>query len=258
MKDEKFNTRRQAMGRIGAFGMTGLFGFGSPSAASGASSAVGKAENAATPATPMPASAAGSCILIPSETAGPYPLLALLGNSAMVRKDIREGKAGIPLTLVLQVQDVNRACRPITNAAVYIWHCDKDGGYSGYSNPDNGSHAGETYLRGIQLSDANGEVSFTTIFPGWYQGRITHIHFQIYLNDNLDARATATSQLAFPQKITRAVYDTPLYRNRGQNTTVADFSEDGIFSDGAAYQIAAVSGDPAQSLRAALTVGISG
>lgn len=235
-KELRSKARRQALGKLGALGAAGLFGFGNSRAAE----------------------TVGGCAVIPEETQGPYLLRAILRNRAMVRKDIREGKAGIPLTLRLKVQDVSKACRPIPNAAVYIWHCDKDGGYSGYSSRENGNHVGETYLRGIQITDANGEVSFTTIFPGWYPGRITHIHFQVYLNDNRAVSATATSQLAFPQSVTKAVYDTPLYRGRGQNTTVADFSEDGVFSDGTAYQIAAVSGEPTQSLEATLDIGISG
>lgn len=228
--------RRQALGKLGALGAAGLFGFGNSRAAE----------------------TVGACTVIPEETQGPYLLRAILRNPAMVRKDIREGKAGIPLTLRLKVQNVNNGCRPIANAAVYIWHCDKDGSYSGYSSRENGNHADETYLRGIQITDRNGEVSFTTIFPGWYPGRITHIHFQVYLNDNRAVAATVTSQLAFPQNVTKAVYDTPLYRARGQNKTVADFREDGVFSDGTAHQIAAVSGDPRQSLNATLAIGISG
>jgi protocatechuate 3,4-dioxygenase beta subunit len=145
---------------------------------------------------------AGTCTITPTETQGPYPLLAILSNSAIVRSDIRESKTGVPLTLTLTLQDLSNGCAPIAGAAVYIWHCDKDGLYSGYSNSQNAGQAGLTYLRGIQVSDSNGQVTFTTIYPGWYAGRITHIHFQIYLNDNLSVTATATSQLAFPQAVT--------------------------------------------------------
>jgi protocatechuate 3,4-dioxygenase beta subunit len=247
-----FRRRREALAKIGALGVAGLCGCGVSRAASGAAGGEGIGAAASSVA-----SAPGSCILIPSETAGPFPLLAILSNASMVRKDVREGKIGIPMTLDMTLQNVGSACQPIANAAVYIWHCDKDGGYSGYSSAENGTHDGETYLRGIQVSDANGAVSFTTIFPGWYPGRITHIHFQIFLNNKLNVTATVTSQLTFPLDTIKAVYDTPLYRGRGQNTSVADYAGDGVFSDGATYQIAAVSDDPLQSLRATLAIGMT-
>jgi protocatechuate 3,4-dioxygenase beta subunit len=203
------------------------------------------------------ASSGSNCAVIPSETQGPFPLLAILSNSAMVRQDITESKTGVPLTLTLTLEDVNNACAPIAGAAVYIWHCDKDGEYSGYSSNTNGNHLGETFLRGIQLSDANGQVTFTTIFPGWYAGRITHIHLQVYLNDNLAVTATATSQLAFPQTVTAAVYASSLYAARGQNTSVTSFAADNVFSDGTTYQMASVSGSVASGLVASLNVGIA-
>lgn len=164
------------------------------------------------------AASAGSCTLTATETAGPYPLLAILSNSAVVRSDMTEGKTGVPLTLTLTIQ--NASCTPIAGAAVYIWHCDKDGLYSGYSTSGNTGQAGLTYLRGIQVTNSNGQVSFTTIYPGWYIGRITHIHLQVYLNDNLSVTATATTQLAFPAAITTAVYNSSLYAARGQNSSV--------------------------------------
>lgn len=198
----------------------------------------------------------GECVLIPEETQGPYPLLAILGNSSMVRQDITEDKEGIPLSITLRLVDINNSCIPIANAAVYIWHCDKDGSYSGYSSTQNGSHAGQTFLRGIQISDADGVVTFNTIYPGWYAGRITHVHFQIYLNDNLTVTATATSQLAFPAEITAAVYNTSLY-SKGQNTVITSFAQDNIFSDGTTYQMASVDGDTNSGYDATLTVGIA-
>jgi protocatechuate 3,4-dioxygenase beta subunit len=152
--------------------------------------------------------------------------------------------------------DVNNSCIPISNAAVYIWHCDKDGSYSGYSSSQNGSHAGETFLRGIQVTDSDGVVTFNTIYPGWYAGRITHVHFQIYLNDNLTVTATATSQLAFPAAITTAVYNTSQY-SKGQNSSVTSFSQDNIFSDGTEYQMTTVEGDTTSGYSASLSVGLA-
>ena len=195
-----------------------------------------------------------SCTLIPEETEGPYPLSSVLSNSAIVRSDITEGKTGVPLTLTLKLVDVNNSCAAIANASVYIWHCDKDGVYSGYNQPG-GNTLGETFLRGIQDVNGNGEVSFTTIYPGWYNGRITHIHFQVYLYSS--SVATATSQIAFPQDVTIDVYNSSLYAARGQNTSVTSFSQDNVFSDGAAYQMATVDGDVNNGFVATLTVGIA-
>ncbi|MFT3818848.1 MAG: cadherin-like beta sandwich domain-containing protein [Rubrivivax sp.] len=200
--------------------------------------------------------AAGSCTLTPTETEGPYPLLAILSNSAVVRSDIRDGKTGVPLTLTLTIQDQSKGCAPVAGAAVYIWHCDKDGLYSGYNVSNNAGQAGLTYLRGVQVTDANGQVHFTTIYPGWYAGRITHIHFQVYLNDDLAVTATATSQLAFPQEVTTAVYASALY-TKGQNSSVTSFAADNVFSDGTTYQMAAVSGDTGSGYAASLTVTIA-
>lgn len=231
------SSRREAILTIGSFGMLTLLG-----------SAM-RANAAAVPA------GIGNCTLIPTETEGPFPLLSVLKDSAMVRRDIREGKTGVPLRLVMNLQDVRGSCAPIPNAAVYIWHCDKDGEYSGYNAGPNGNHRGETFLRGLQVSDANGQVSFTTIYPGWYPGRITHIHFQIYLNDDLRRAATVTSQLVFPDAMTNAVYRNPIY-TRGQNASVKSIRADAVFSDGADYQIAAVSGDANNGVTATLNVGI--
>jgi protocatechuate 3,4-dioxygenase beta subunit len=200
---------------------------------------------------------ATNCTLIPQETEGPYPLLSVLSNSAIVRQNITEGKTGVPLTLTLKLVNVSNSCGPIVGAAVYIWHCDKDGQYSGYSSGANGNHAGETYLRGIQVTDSNGQVSFTTIYPGWYAGRITHIHFQVYLHDNLNVTATATTQLAFPQDVTTAVYNSSLYTARGQNTSVTGFAQDNVFSDGTTYQMVTIAGDTTNGYAASLTVGVA-
>ena len=198
----------------------------------------------------------GSCVLIPSETEGPYPLTAILSNSAIVRQDITEGKTGVPLTLKLNIVDINNSCSAFTYASVYIWHCDKDGVYSGYSQP--GANAiGETFCRGVGDTDENGEVTFTTIYPGWYTGRITHIHFQVFLYNDTSAMATVTSQIAFPEAVTTAVYNSSFYSAHGQNNSVNGFASDNIFSDGVDYQMAKISGSVDEGYVASLQVGIS-
>ncbi len=217
---------------------------------------VTESESGKTATVSMTVTAAStSCHLIPSETDGPYPLYAVLSNSAMIRSSIAETKTGVPLTIELTLVQANGACAVIPNAYVYIWHCDKEGEYSGYSSSQNGSHAGETYCRGIQKSDSSGKVTFTTIFPGWYTGRITHVHLQVYLT-SLTSTVTATSQFGFPQTITQTVYASSLYTH-GQNTSVTSFANDGVFSDGTTYQIATVTGSVSAGYSASLVVGIN-
>ncbi len=257
--------RRRLLGAIGSLGAAVVWGCGGSDSATTATGTVstggtdttGTGSTGSTSSSTGTGSTAGACAVIPQETQGPYPLLAILSNAAMVRQDITEGKTGVPLTLRLKLVNVNGSCAPIANAAVYVWHCDKDGVYSGYSTNTNGNTLGQTFLRGIQVSDANGEVTFTTIYPGWYAGRITHVHFQIYLADKLQVTATATSQIAFPQADTTAVYNSTLYVTRGQNTSVTSFAADNVFSDGTTYQMAALTGDAANGYTATLTVGIA-
>ncbi|HEY6634639.1 MAG TPA: protocatechuate dioxygenase, partial [Acidimicrobiia bacterium] len=157
-----------------------------------------------------------------------------------------------PMSLTLALVDVNSDCAPVEGARIDIWHCDADGVYSGYSQP--GSDAtGETFCRGIQLTDANGQVTFRTIYPGWYSGRITHIHFQVFLGSGLEA----TSQIAFPAEITDAVYAVAPYSAKGPNTSVASNEQDGVFQDGTQYQVATVTGNADSQLMATMLVGIA-
>lgn len=231
--------RRRAIVRLNALGLGAVLGAG-----------IGPGKAAAQ------SPGASACRLIPTATAGPFPLLAFLATGAAVRRDIRESRPGVPLTLNMQLQNIDAGCAPIRNAAVYVWHCDRDGGYSGYNGRENGDHRGATFLRGIQMSDERGRVSFTTIFPGWYPGRITHIHFQVYLRDARGGRATATSQLAFPDEVVRSVYAAAGYP-RGQNTSVRDIADDGLFIENGRYQTASVTGSVGSGLVASLDVGIS-
>ncbi|PJZ77299.1 hypothetical protein CH365_11220 [Leptospira neocaledonica] len=199
------------------------------------------------------------CALIPKETEGPYPL-DLSSNSSYFRQDITEGKTGIPLSLVLTIQNINDNCNPITNARVDVWHCDKDGYYSGYSESGylgNKNYVGQTFCRGIQLTDSSGIANFTTIYPGWYSGRVTHIHFQVYLNNGL----VATSQIAFPEDITKTVYNTSLYSAHGQNTSVPGNCYDNIFNNSTSdlsLELCTITEDSSTGgYIASLTVGIA-
>ncbi len=176
-------------------------------------------------------SASQACAIIPSETEGPFPL-DLTENSTYFRQDVRETKTGVQLNLKMKIMGLAN-CEPMPNVRVNIWHCDKDGLYSGYSQTNNQGQAGLTYLRGYQLADANGEVEFITIFPGWYNGRICHIHFQVYVSSVY----RAVSQLTFDAAAKNALYaaNTSLYTKGADPLTV---NTDNIFSDGYTLQVA--------------------
>lgn len=172
-----------------------------------------------------------SCTLIPSETAGPFPL-DLTANTTYFRQDVREDRQGVQLNLKMKIIGANN-CEAMPNLRVNIWHCDKDGVYSGYDNAQNPGSTSTTYLRGYQMTDANGEVEYITIFPGWYSGRICHIHFQVYVSSVY----AAVSQLSFDVAAKNAVYAA----NASIYTKGADpmaFNADNIFSDGYALQMA--------------------
>ena len=240
------HTRRRIMlGALGAIGGASVLGCVGQDGGSDSSTATTSTSSTTT------SSNLSGCVLIPEETQGPYPL-NLSANAAYFRQDITEGKSGTPLRLKLTLLNFGSKCAPVSNARVDIWHCDKDGVYSGYNQPG-ANTVGQTFCRGIQLSDTNGQVSFTTIYPGWYAGRITHIHFQVFLNNGL----VATSQIAFPDVITQAVYNTSLYLAKGQNTSVRSFAADNVFADGTQYQMCSIATNSATGgYDAELTVGI--
>jgi len=146
-------------------------------------------------------SGAVTCVLAPEQTEGPYYL-----DDAKVRRNITDGKAGVPLALRLTVVDAS-SCRPIKGAAVDIWHCDAGGVYSGTSAQDTES---ERFLRGIQRTDATGVALFRTIYPGWYGGRTVHIHVMVHVGGNV----VHTGQLYFSDAVTDAVYRRSPYNRR--------------------------------------------
>lgn len=227
-------SRREALGML--------------SAAAGAVVACGDSPTSptSTTTTTTPATGTGAaCAVSPSETIGPYPSL-----TDLIRSDIREGKSGAPLTLTITVVNANSNCAAVANAIVDIWQCDADGHYSQYSQPGfNGTS--QTFLRGIQTTDGSGRVTFTTIYPGWYQGRATHIHVEVTVN----GRSVKVTQIAFPETVTSAVYATGVYAAKGQNPT--SNSGDMVFSDSLSSELATVSGDPTAGYAATFTVGVA-
>lgn len=250
-EDLRLLTRRSALRLLGGAGLALIAGCATVTAttvaaATGSNSPAGSGTG--TPSTLF--GGAGSCVLIPEETAGPYPL-DLSGEEVFFRSDIAEGRPGVPMTLALTLVNPSADCAPIEGARVDLWHCDADGNYSGYSQPAVDT-TGETFCRGIQVTDGSGLATFQTIYPGWYPGRITHVHFQVFLGNGL----SATSQIAFPPEVTEAVYAVEPYSAKGPNTSVADLSQDNVFSDGTRYQMATVTGDT-RALSATLLVGVT-
>ncbi|MEZ4396379.1 MAG: FlgD immunoglobulin-like domain containing protein [Candidatus Krumholzibacteriia bacterium] len=184
-----------------------------------------------------------SCWITPEETAGPFYF-----DPNLLRQDIREDRLGVPLDLEMTVIDEN--CVPVPGVLVDVWHCDRGGCYSGYSQVTCNA-VGETFLRGTQLSDAEGKVRFTTVYPGWYPGRATHIHFKARSEDAI----YKTSQFAFLDSVNDTVYASPLYADRGPNPT--SNAQDGIFhADEPLYLTAEANGDPANGYQAAFTMGL--
>jgi len=183
-----------------------------------------------------------ACAVTPSETVGPYPSL-----SELFRSDIREGRSGTTLTLTITVVDSSSNCSPVANANVKIWQCDAAGNYSQY-----GTQTAQTYLRGIQTTNANGEVTFTTIYPGWYQGRATHIHVEVVRNGT----SVKVTQIAFPEDVTAAVYAAGVYASRGSNPT--SNARDNVFADSLASELAMVSGSPSSGYTASFRVAVAG
>jgi protocatechuate 3,4-dioxygenase beta subunit len=223
--------RREAIGAMSAAGAAIAFGCGSsptsPSTPAAASTVTGST-NAA-------------CAVTPSETAGPFPSL-----KDFFRSDIREGKAGTLLNLTVKVVNTSAACAAVSGANVEIWHVDAAGNYSQY-----GTQAAQTFLRGIQTTNAAGEVTFTTIFPGWYQGRATHIHVEV----TIGGVSRKVTQIAFPESVNSVVYGSGVYASRGSNP-MSNLS-DSIFADSLASELVTPAGDPASGYTASMQVAIA-
>lgn len=216
--------------------------------------------------TTVPPTTGASCSRIPEETAGPFPGdgsngPTVLSASGVVRSDIRSSFAGlsgtadgVPLTLVLTIVS-SSTCAPLAGRAVYLWHCDRPGRYSLYSS----GVTNQNYLRGVQEADANGRVTFTTIFPGCYSGRWPHIHFEVFpslaVATNV-ANKTATSQIALPKAACDQVYATAGYEASVSNLSRVTLASDNVFSDGSALELATVTGSVSGGFTATLTVAV--
>ncbi len=250
--------RRRALQWFAGAGTLALVaGCGGESAGTATASAAAATATPTPTPTPTPtatATPASGCVADPAETAGPYPADGtnssagstsnVLAASGVVRSDIRSSflttttvATGVVVTLTLTLVDVNATCAPLAGFAIYLWHCDRSGNYSLY-----GAGASESYLRGVQVTDANGQATFTTIFPACYDGRWPHMHFEVFssLSAATGGRyAVLTSQLAMPSAICSAVFaDTTTYPGSTGRFARVSLSGDGIFGDNSSAQVA--------------------
>jgi len=214
------------------------------------------------------AASTADCTVIPEETAGPFPGDGsngpdILTQSGVVRADIRSSigastttAQGVPLTIKFALLDLKNNCAPLTGAAVYAWHCDREGRYSMYSQ----GVTNENYLRGVQAADADGVVTFASIFPACYSGRWPHIHFEVY--PSLDkatapAHRIATSQIALPEATCKQVYATAGYEQSVTNLSQVSLARDNVFgNDAGIHQIGAITGSVATGLTVELPVAV--
>jgi protocatechuate 3,4-dioxygenase beta subunit len=197
---------------------------------------------------------------LPEETAGPYPGdgsngTNVLTESGIVRSDITSSfgpsttkTPGVPLAITMTIKDFANDKKPLTAGAVYLWHCNREGQYSLYSQ----GVTGENYLRGVQETDANGTVTFSTIFPACYSGRWPHIHFEVYpslTKATNGSNKIATSQIALLEDTCKAVYATSGYERSASNMSRVSLDNDNVFGDGYDLQLPAITGDPSRGYR---------
>ena len=223
-------SRRAALGLLGALGAgwSASCGGDTPTAPSN-------------PLAPTGPPVGSACAATPSETRGPFP-----STSDLVRSDIRDGRVGAELALTITVVSAGGNCAPMVGAAISIWHCDAAGSYSQY-----GTDRNESFLRGVQTTDAGGQVRFTTVYPGWYQGRAPHIHLEAFV----DGRSLNVTQIAFPDEVSAAVHTSGVYAARGESPTRN--AADSVFRDSVAQQTATLTGDPDRGYHATFQLGVA-
>lgn len=182
-------------------------------------------------------SSSGTCSVIESETEGPFPTKS---PASYVRSDITSDLTGYKMTVKITINNSNNSCNALSGALVDIWHCDKEGNYSEYggSGMQATNYTAVHFLRGRQTTDSNGLVTFTSIFPGWYSGRATHIHVHVYNSAGTSLKVT---QIAFPEGTGTALAAVAGY-SKGMSGYTYNAS-DNVFSDGYTLETAAVTGN---------------
>lgn len=266
------NHRNSSITRRRALAVTGGTVAAGGLAVTGYQSAFADTTGTAEATATASATATDACMtLMSSVTEGPYYL-----DGALVRKDITEGKSGVPLTLRLTVVDATDGCTPVKGAAVEIWHCDAWGYYSGYTtaNPggsapaesEDGSTANDaTYLRGYQIANANGVVKFETIFPGWYTPRTCHIHVKVHTGGEKEdgtyegGKVNYTGQLFFDDTVAEEIFALePYSRHSGSYTTLDnDMVYDGGGASSGLLTLKAVhKADPSKGYKGSLSLAV--
>lgn len=256
--------RRRALGLLTGAGLAAALAACSGSDSSGGSSTT------STPTSPSASGSATSAVEdeVPEETGGPFPGdgsngVNVLTESGVVRSDVRSSfggtsttAEGVPTTIELTIFDMNGSdVTPYEGAAVYVWHCDREGRYSMYDS----EIADENYLRGVQAADADGKLTFTSIFPAAYQGRWPHIHFEVYKTAADAQKATnklRTSQIALPEDASKLVYATSGYEQSLSNLAQTSLDSDMVFSDGHSLQLATVTGNVDDGMTIKLNVAV--
>lgn len=258
------------LGSTGALGLLGCGGGGDDGESSGsASSSSGASSNSSGGSS---TTTTNTCSVAPEETAGPYPadgstassrsynVLALPG---IVRSDIRSSigsttqVGGAPLTLEITLTGTLSNCSPLEGYAIYLWHCTADGNYSVYTT----QNVADNQLRGVQASDADGKVRFTTIVPGCYAGRMPHMHLEVYPSIAAATGAAnklKTTQLAFPTDTIRQIYaSSSAYSASIPNLNAISFATDNVFSDGVDLEMTTLSGSASAGYTASITLSIA-
>ncbi|HEV7716590.1 MAG TPA: intradiol ring-cleavage dioxygenase [Steroidobacteraceae bacterium] len=274
---ERTRQRRRALGWLLSGGTVALIaacgggGSDSDTTASSGDSSSGSGSSGGT------SSGSTTCIANPEETQGPYPgdgsntvngmASNVLTESGIVRSDIQSSfgssttvAEGVPLTLTLNVVNSNTSCSALSGYAVYLWHCTREGAYSLYG----AGIQDENFLRGVQVTDSNGQVTFETIFPAAYSGRYPHIHFEVYPSLALATLYTnkiLTSQMALPRDICSTVYSGAAgYTASVSNLAAVTTASDNVFGDNTAAQIAqmtpALTGSVAAGYTGSILVGV--
>ena len=251
--------RRRALGLLSGAGLAAAL------AACGGSDSPTSSPSAAPSATGTTSSVSEE---VPEETGGPFPAdgtngVNVLTESGIVRSDIitsfgssSTAAQGVPMNIEMTVLDLSGSgAQPYVGAAVYAWHCDREGRYSMYDS----EIADENYLRGVQAADDTGKVVFQSIFPAAYQGRWPHIHFEVY--PSLDKATSAsgklrTSQIALPEDVCKKVYATSGYEQSVSNLARTSLDSDMVFSDGYSLQMATATGSVDQGITVALNVAV--
>ena len=190
------------------------------------------------------------CVLTPRAEEGPFYF-----DPKLKREDITEGRKGVPLKLLLQIVNAG-SCAPIADARIDVWHADAFGKYSGYSGQsDSGSVStkGQSFLRGTQFTDAAGLVHFSTIYPGWYEGRTPHVHLKIFLAE----KTVLTSQLYFPDALSEFIYQNAAPYNRRKRRRDTSNGNDGVLSDsGGGHESFCSIKEEADHYQASLVIGV--